>query len=83
MALLVYVDDIVIASNCDDSVTAPKVFVNSQFKIKDFGTLGYFSVIKAVRTTHSIHIYQRKYALDILADSGILGSSSFLLTCLL
>jgi hypothetical protein len=51
-----------------------KVFLNNKFKIKDLGTLRYFLGLEIARTTQGIQICQRKYALDILASSGTLGS---------
>ncbi|XP_042944823.1 uncharacterized mitochondrial protein AtMg00810-like [Carya illinoinensis] len=73
-ALLVYVDDILVASDSHDSIVALKVFLNDHFKIKDLGPLRYFLGIEVARCSQGIHICQHKYALDILADSSTLGS---------
>ena len=73
-ALLVYVDDIIVASNSPAMVEKIKVFLDNKFKIKDLGKLRYFLGIEIARTTHGIQICQRKYVLDILASSGTLGS---------
>ncbi|XP_042956303.1 uncharacterized mitochondrial protein AtMg00810-like [Carya illinoinensis] len=73
-ALLVYVDDILVASDSHDSIAALKVFLNDHFKIKDLGPLRYFLGIEVARCSQGIYICQCKYALDILADSGTLGS---------
>ena len=40
--LLVYVDDIFIASNNVDAVNTFKLFLDNKFKLKDLGTLKYF-----------------------------------------
>ena len=40
--LLVYVDDILIASNDVDAVNVFKQFLNNKFILKDLGTLKYF-----------------------------------------
>ncbi|KAF5482608.1 hypothetical protein F2P56_003165, partial [Juglans regia] len=69
-ALLVYVDDIVVASNSLDSIVILKTFLNQQFKIKDLGTLRYFLGIEVARSPNGIHLCQQKYTLDILADSA-------------
>ncbi|XP_041012429.1 uncharacterized mitochondrial protein AtMg00810-like [Juglans microcarpa x Juglans regia] len=73
-ALLVYVDDIVVASSFLDSISALKIVLNNQFRIKDLGPLRYFLGIEVARSPTGIHLCQRKYTLDILADSGQLAS---------
>ena len=72
-AILVYVDDIIVASNDMRSIDHLKAALNDKFKIKDLGRLKYFLGIEVMRSERGIHICQRKYALDILADSGTLG----------
>nr|GEV13128.1 ribonuclease H-like domain-containing protein [Tanacetum cinerariifolium] len=42
IALLVYVDDIVVTENCVDEIDKFKSFLKSKFKIKDLGHLKYF-----------------------------------------
>jgi hypothetical protein len=42
IALLIYVDDIVIASNDIDVVSSLTAFLNSQFRLKDLGIVKYF-----------------------------------------
>ena len=73
MALLVYVDDIIVASNDNHAISQLKEFLSTQFKIKDLGSLKYFLGLEVARNSHGIQVCQRKYALDILADSGLIG----------
>ncbi|KAF5447297.1 hypothetical protein F2P56_032858 [Juglans regia] len=73
-ALLVYVDDIIVASHSLDFIFVLKSFLNHQFRIKDLGSLRYFLAIEVARSPTGIHLCQRKYTLDILADSGHLAS---------
>ena len=72
--ILVYVDDILIASNDVDAVNSFKQFLDSKFKLKDLGTLKYFLGFEVARTTKGISLCQRKYTLDLLADTGLLAS---------
>jgi len=73
-ALLVYVDDIIVTGNCSSSIESFKSFLHNQFKIKDLGCLRYFLDLEVAKSSKGIHLCQRKYALDILADSGTLAS---------
>ena len=56
--ILVYVDDILIASNDMDAVNSFKQFLDSKFKLKDLGTLKYFLGLEVARTT-KVSIYVR------------------------
>jgi hypothetical protein len=51
MALLVYVDDIVLASNDGQAITDLIVFLNTQFKLKDLGTLKFFLELEIARNS--------------------------------
>ncbi|CAL8998681.1 unnamed protein product [Prunus brigantina] len=73
-ALLIYVDDILITGNDQKAISSLKQFLQSRFKIKDLGDLKYFLGIEVSRSKQGICISQRKYTLDILKDSGILGA---------
>lgn len=49
-ALLVYVDDIVIASTTIQAVNHVKQYLSFQFKLKDLGTLKYFLGLEIARS---------------------------------
>ena len=73
LALLVYVDDIVITGPSHDAIATLKFFLSSQFKLKDLGTLKYFLGLEIARSSTGIVLSQRHYALQILEDTGLLA----------
>jgi len=74
IALLVYVDDIIIASNDSAAVSRLTQFLNSQFRLKDLGAAKYFLGLEIARNSTGISVSQRKYTLEILEDSGLLAA---------
>ena len=74
IGVLVYVDDILITSNDAASVKALTEFLDQNFKLKDLGPAKYFLGLELARFKKGISLCQRKYALDILEDSGFLAS---------
>lgn len=73
LALLIYVDDIVIASNNPDDLAHLKVVLSKAFKIKDLGPLHFFLGFEIARSSKGISVCQRKYTLDILEDVRLLS----------
>jgi hypothetical protein len=74
IALLVYVDDIILAGTDLIEFSRIKAILDSKFKIKDLGVLKYFLGLEVAHSEQGIAISQRKYCLDLLKDSGLLGS---------
>ena len=75
-ALLVYVDDIVLAGTSTSEISHVKQLLHQSFKIKDLGQLRFFLGFEIARTTDGIFLNQRKYTLELLEDSGLLASKS-------
>nr|KYP57022.1 Retrovirus-related Pol polyprotein from transposon TNT 1-94 [Cajanus cajan] len=73
-ALLVYVDDIILAGNNIHEITHITYLLDQTFKIKDLGDLKFFLGLEVARNASGIHLSQRKYVLDILSDNGMLAS---------
>ncbi|GJS82100.1 ribonuclease H-like domain-containing protein [Tanacetum coccineum] len=73
LALLVYVDDIIITGNSVSEIEKFKVFLKSKFMIKDLGKLKYFLGIEVIDTDKGICLNQIKYVLDLLSEYGMLA----------
>lgn len=73
IAVLVYVDDIVIASNSDHAISQLTTDLARAFKLRDLGPLKYFLGLEIARSKNGISVCQRKYTLELLEDTGLLG----------
>ena len=74
MASLIYVDDIVLASNNTQVSKAFKKYVHACFSIDDLGPLKYLLGIEVARGFERLFLCQRKYALEIGNECGLLGA---------
>ena len=72
IALLVYVDDVILASNDMTEIKQVKDSLHRQFTIKDLGELQYFLGLEVARTSNGICLNQRKYAVDLLREEQFL-----------
>jgi hypothetical protein len=73
-ALLIYVDDIILAGDSTAEFDRIKAVLDVAFKIKNLGQLKYFLGLEVAHSKHGISVSQRKYCLDMLKDSGLLGA---------
>ena len=71
--LIVYVDDIILTG--DDSLELKNLRekLAKAFEIKELGPLKYFLGIEFARSKEGIFMNQRKYILDLLEETGLLG----------
>ncbi|XP_061349519.1 uncharacterized mitochondrial protein AtMg00810-like [Gastrolobium bilobum] len=73
-ALLIYVDDLVLTGNDMTEINHVKSSLHNQFRIKYLGQLRYFLGLEVARSKHGLILNQQKYALELIADSGILAA---------
>ena len=69
LALLVFVDDVIISSPNETIINLCKEFLNDQFKLKDLGPLKYFLGLEVARSKKGIFFNQR-HTLHLLEDVG-------------
>ncbi|RVW48432.1 Retrovirus-related Pol polyprotein from transposon TNT 1-94 [Vitis vinifera] len=70
--LVVYMDDIVITGSDQDGIQKLKQHLFTHFQTKDLGKLKYFLGIEIAQSSSGVVLSQRKYALDILEETGML-----------
>ena len=73
-ALLIYVDDILLAGNSLSEFAYIKKVLDNKFKITDLGLLKYFLGLEVAHSAKGISLCQRIYCLELLQDSGLLAS---------
>ena len=74
--LIVYVDDIVLTGSDNLGISLLKQHLCRHFQTKDLGKLRYFLGIEVAQSNSGIVISQRKYALDILEETGLMSSKA-------
>ncbi|KAL4021159.1 hypothetical protein IC575_019950 [Cucumis melo] len=73
VVLIVYVDDIVLIGDDQTEINQLKQKMGDEFEIKDLGNLKYFLGMEVARSKEGISVSQRKYTLDLLTETGMLG----------
>ena len=71
MYVLVYVDDIIVASSTDQATSALLKDLQKDFALKDLGDLHYFLGIEVKKVRNGIVLTQHKYANDLLKKTGM------------
>lgn len=73
-AILVYVDDIILEGTSMPEFDRIKLILDENFSIKNLGILKYFLGLEVAHSQAGISLSQRKYCLDLLQESDMLGS---------
>jgi hypothetical protein len=73
IAFIIYVDDMVVTGNDPEERKALQNYLSKEFEMKDLGDLKYFLGIEVSRSNKGIFLSQRKYALDLLQETGMLA----------
>jgi hypothetical protein len=72
VVLVVYVD-IIITGDDEVEVKRLKENLSKEFEVKDLGQLRYFLGTEVAQSQKGILLTQRKYVLDLLNETGMLG----------
>ncbi|KAI5327878.1 hypothetical protein L3X38_027274 [Prunus dulcis] len=73
IALIIYVDDMIVTGDDLDEIGKLKGYLASEFNMKDLGGLKYFLGIEVTHSEQGIFLSQRKYVLDLLKETDMLG----------
>jgi Reverse transcriptase (RNA-dependent DNA polymerase) len=71
--LIVYVDDMIITGDDESEIAQLKAKLDKKFEVKDLGQFRYFIGIEVTRGIKRIVLSQRKYVLDLLTETSMLG----------
>ena len=71
--LIVYVDDIILTGDNLVKIERLKHVLATEFEVKNLEKLRYFLGMKVARSKKGISVSQRKYILDLLAETDMLG----------
>ncbi|KAL6279521.1 hypothetical protein ACE6H2_016402 [Prunus campanulata] len=71
-ALIIYVDDMIVTGDDRVEIQSLQKYLAFEFEMKSLGDLKYFLGIEVARSKHGIFLNQRKYVLDLLAETGML-----------
>ncbi|KAL1224593.1 Retrovirus-related Pol polyprotein from transposon RE1 [Cardamine amara subsp. amara] len=64
----------VITGSSMEDINTFKTYLSSCFHMKDLRVLKYFLCIEVAQSPSGMYLCQRKYILDIVAETGLLGT---------
>ncbi|KAI5328355.1 hypothetical protein L3X38_027752 [Prunus dulcis] len=70
--LIIYVDDMIVIGDDTAKIEELQKCLAFEFEIKDLGSLKYFLGVKVTRSKHGLFLSQRKYVMDLLANTRML-----------
>ncbi|XP_020555103.1 uncharacterized protein LOC110013287 [Sesamum indicum] len=76
LALLVYVDDIIVTAPSLELIQTVKDYLHSLFTIKDLDNARYFLGLEIARSSDGLYLAQTKYVHDIIKDTGMSAAKS-------
>ncbi|XP_049405441.1 F-box/FBD/LRR-repeat protein At1g13570-like [Solanum stenotomum] len=71
IALIVYVDDLVVTGIDPEERKALQSYLSKEFKLKDLGPIKFFLEIEVSRSSKGIFLSQKKYTLDLLKETSM------------
>uniref|UniRef100_A0A2N9HQK3 Reverse transcriptase Ty1/copia-type domain-containing protein n=1 Tax=Fagus sylvatica TaxID=28930 RepID=A0A2N9HQK3_FAGSY len=74
MFILIYVDDIIITCSKPTEIDALLIVLQSDFAIKDLGTLHYFLGVEVIPNAHGAFLSQQRYVLDLLKSTKMIDA---------
>jgi histone deacetylase 1/2 len=69
--VLVYVDDIIVASSSREATNALLINLEKDFALKDLGDLHFFLGIEVKKAGDGLVLFQERYATDLLKRAGM------------
>lgn len=72
--VLIYVDDLVVSASNPSLLASFKAYMSRCFHMKDLGVSKYFFGLELARGPLGIYLCQRKYALGIIEETGLLAA---------
>lgn len=76
LGVLVYVDDMLLTAPDEHFIDELKSTLHVAFTIKDLGPAHYFLGMEIAKGAFGIVLNQRKYVLDLVDSTGLLGCTS-------
>ncbi|XP_070054727.1 uncharacterized mitochondrial protein AtMg00810-like [Nicotiana tomentosiformis] len=73
LIILVYIDDLLVTGSNLSLIKQVRKDLEERFKMKNLGELKYFLGIEFSRSQKGIIMCQRKYALELVSESGLAG----------